>query len=90
MAKSAREKAAPTSAKKGRRTKKAQVKAAEYVRHLLELHKLQGILLTKLDKELRGVSQSPNSAAQTEKPSAKHYHWRPMPDPPQTLEPAQT
>ena len=52
MAKSARKKAAPTSAKKGRRTKKGQVKAAEYVRHLLELHKLQSILLTKLDKEL--------------------------------------
>jgi hypothetical protein len=30
----------------------AQTKAAEYVGYLLELHKLQGILLNRLDKEV--------------------------------------
>jgi len=31
---------------------KGQTKAAQYINNLLELHKLQGILLTKLQKEL--------------------------------------
>jgi len=35
------------------KTFKEQAKAAEYVGYLLELHKLQGILLTWLDKEVR-------------------------------------
>jgi hypothetical protein len=43
----------PTSAKKPKKTKKGQTKAAEYVSHLLELHKLQGVLLTRLDKEVK-------------------------------------
>jgi hypothetical protein len=33
-------------------TTKEQSKAAEYVGHLLELHKLQGVLLAKLYKEV--------------------------------------
>lgn len=40
----------PTSAKK---TTKGQTKVAEYVSHLLELHKLQGVLLTRLSKEVK-------------------------------------
>jgi len=53
MAKSARKKAkAALSAKKSGKTEKGQSKAAEYVSHLLELHKLQGMLLAKLDKEV--------------------------------------
>jgi len=35
-----------------KKTKKGQTKAAEYVSNLLELHKLQGALLTRLDKEV--------------------------------------
>jgi hypothetical protein len=35
------------------KTFKEQAKAAEYVGYLLELHKLQGILLTQLHKEVR-------------------------------------
>jgi len=35
-----------------KKTKKGQTKAAEYVSNLLELHKLQGALLTKLEKEV--------------------------------------
>ena len=47
--------------KTGKKTKKAvptkksvkgQTKPAEYVQYLLELHKLQGTLLVKLQKEL--------------------------------------
>lgn len=43
-------------AKKTRRitkTFKEQAKTEEYVGYLLELHKLQGILLTRLHKEVR-------------------------------------
>lgn len=40
------------STRKGRKTKKGQPKAAQYVGYLLELHKLQGALLTKLHKEV--------------------------------------
>jgi hypothetical protein len=39
--------------KKTKKTKKPQTKAAQYVDHLLELHKLQGALLIHLDKEIR-------------------------------------
>jgi len=39
----------PTKAEK---TAKGRTKAAEYVSHLLELHKLQGVLLTRLNKEV--------------------------------------
>jgi len=50
MAKSKRKKTrGAISAKK---TKKGQTKAVEYVSNLLELHKLQGALLTKLKKEV--------------------------------------
>lgn len=50
MAKSTRKKTKPaTTAKK---TAKRQTKAAEYVDSLLELHKLQGLLLTKLRKQV--------------------------------------
>jgi len=50
MAKSKRKKTKRAiSAKK---TKKCQTKAAEYVSNLLELHKLQGVLLTRLEKEV--------------------------------------
>ena len=37
------------SAQKGA---KPRTKAAEYVGHLLELHKLQGVLLNRLDKQV--------------------------------------
>ena len=40
-------------AKKTKKTAKHQTKAAEYVSYLLELHKLQGALLTHLDKEVQ-------------------------------------
>ncbi|MBA7631130.1 hypothetical protein ES703_38657 [subsurface metagenome] len=57
MAKSTRKKikeAVPSKkAKKIDRTAKGQTKAAEYVSHLLELHKLQGVLLKRLDKEVQ-------------------------------------
>lgn len=56
MAKSARKKTrGAIPAKKARKTKKngkGQTKAAEYVNSLLELHKLQGVLLVQLDKEV--------------------------------------
>jgi len=39
-------------ARKGRKTKKGQTKAAQYVGYLVELHKLQGALLTELHREL--------------------------------------
>jgi len=39
-------------AKKAEKTAEGQTKAAEYVNHLLELHKLQGALLTRLNKEV--------------------------------------
>ena len=32
---------------------KGQTKAAEYVGYLLELHKLQGVLLNRLNKEVQ-------------------------------------
>lgn len=54
MAKSKRKKMKATvSAKKGKKTASGQTKAAEYVGHLLELHKLQGALLSRLDKEVK-------------------------------------
>lgn len=37
-------------AKKTEKSTKGQTKAAEYVSHLLELHKLQGVLLERLKK----------------------------------------
>jgi len=42
------------SSKKGKKTKsvKGQKRAAEYVSYLLELHKLQGVLLSRLNKEV--------------------------------------
>jgi len=42
------------SPKKVKRTKnvKGQKRAAEYVSYLLELHKLQGVLLNRLNKEV--------------------------------------
>jgi len=40
-------------AKKAEKRTKGQTKAAEYVGNLLQLHKLQGVLLTRLDKEVR-------------------------------------
>ena len=62
MAKSARKKikgARPAKkakgakkAKKTQKTAKGQTKAAEYVGNLLELHKLQGALLTRLRREV--------------------------------------
>ena len=52
MAKSVRKRAkATTPAKKAK--KKAQTGAAESLDCLLELHKLQGILLAKLTKEIK-------------------------------------
>ena len=38
--------------KKTEKTTKDESKAAEYVSYLLELHKLQGVLLVKLNKEV--------------------------------------
>ena len=56
MAKSTRKKAkGAISAKKPKKSKKAtkgQAKAAEYIDCLLELHKLQGVLLKQLTKEI--------------------------------------
>jgi hypothetical protein len=54
MVKSARKK--PKVVVSARNTKKAassRTKTAEYVGYLLELHKLQGVLLTGLDREVR-------------------------------------
>ncbi len=57
MAKSKRKRAKGTlptkKAKKIDKTTKGQTKAAEYVSHLLELHKLQGVLLKRLGKEVQ-------------------------------------
>ena len=57
MAKSERKRAKgamPTKkAKKIDKTTKGRTKVAEYVSHLLELHKLQGVLLKRLDKEVQ-------------------------------------
>ena len=56
MAKSTRKKVkSATSSKKTKKMEKStneQSKAAEYVGHLLELHKLQGVLLAQLYKEV--------------------------------------
>jgi len=56
MAKSTRKKAKMAeSSKKTKKMEKStneQSKAAEYVGHLLELHKLQGSLLSQLHKEV--------------------------------------
>lgn len=56
MAKSARKKTKGTrlakEMKKAKKTAKGQTKAAEYVGCLLELHKLQGVLLTQLKREI--------------------------------------
>jgi hypothetical protein len=59
MTKSARKKtsgAVPAKgaekAKKALKTAKGQTKAAEYVGNLLELHKLQGVLLGRLRREI--------------------------------------
>jgi hypothetical protein len=56
MAKSTRKKVkSATSLKKTKQMEKSaneQSKAAEYVGHLLELHKLQGVLLAQLYKEV--------------------------------------
>jgi hypothetical protein len=57
MTKSARKKTRGTilakRAKKAPKTAKGQTKATEYVSCLLELHKLQGVLLNQLSKEVR-------------------------------------
>lgn len=57
MAKSKRKRAKGAlpakKAKKIEKTTKGQTKAAEYVSYLLELHKLQGVLLNRLDKEVQ-------------------------------------
>jgi hypothetical protein len=57
MAKSTRKKTkalirSSKKAKKRCETTKNQSRAAEYVSYLLELHKLQGVLLARLDKEV--------------------------------------
>lgn len=39
-------------AKKSRKTAKGQLKVAEYIDYLSELHKLQGELLAQLKKEI--------------------------------------
>jgi uncharacterized membrane protein YfhO len=56
MAKSTRKKAkrakSSKKTKKKEKSTKEQSKAAEYVGHLLELHKLQGALLSQLYKEV--------------------------------------
>ncbi len=38
--------------KKTEKSTKGQIKAAEYVSHLLKLHKLQGVLLERLKREV--------------------------------------
>ena len=51
--KSARKKVnAVFAAGKTKKAGKSQAKAKEYVGYLLELHKLQGVLLTELDKKV--------------------------------------
>ena len=55
MAKSTKKTKRATSSKEPKHMKKnpaSQPKAAEYVGHLLELHKLQGVLLAQLYKEV--------------------------------------
>ena len=53
MAKSIKKRVKGTiPAKKSKKTAKGQTKAAEYISCLLELHKLQGILLTHLEREV--------------------------------------
>jgi len=53
MAKSTRKRTKGTiSAKKLRKTTKGKTKAAECIDCLLELHKLQGVLLAQLHKEV--------------------------------------
>jgi len=59
MSKSERKKRKVTTATKGtrkisqrRKNAKRETKATEYVNHLLELNKLQGVLLTYLKKEV--------------------------------------
>ncbi len=53
MAKSTRKKGKRIiSAKKLKKTTKGQTKAAEYLDCLLELHKLQEVLLAQLQKEV--------------------------------------
>jgi len=53
MAKSTRKKTkGAISAQKAGKTAAAQTKAGEYISCLLELHKLQGILLAQLHKEI--------------------------------------
>ena len=42
----------PTKKAKRMKKTKGQKRAAEYVSYLLELHKLQGVLLARLDKEV--------------------------------------
>ena len=54
MAKSARKRTKRAiSAKKTEKTARRQTKAAEYVSNLLQLHKLQGVLLAQLNKEVQ-------------------------------------
>jgi len=54
MIKSVRKKLrAGTRTRKTKEAAQNRTKAAEYVGYLLELHKLQGVLLTGLDKEVR-------------------------------------
>lgn len=54
MAKSARKRVKGTKpTKKVRKTTKGRAKAAEYISSLLELHKLQGILLIHLKEEVQ-------------------------------------
>ena len=56
MTKSARKKPKGTTpvkkAKKTKKTARGQTKAAEYVSCLLELYNLQGVLLTRLRREI--------------------------------------
>ena len=50
MAKSQRKKT--KEAISAQKTKESQTKTAEYVSNLLKLHKLQGVLLARLEKEV--------------------------------------
>lgn len=53
MTKNARKKTkVKISKKKTQKTLKDKTKAAECVKHLLELHKVQGVLLVQLSKEV--------------------------------------
>lgn len=53
MAKSEKKRSKDTSGARGGAMKKDQSEAASYVSSLLNLHKLQGALLKKLQKEIR-------------------------------------